>query len=181
MAVYRSALDQVLRTYNARGFRISMIYCNNKYKPLFEPIQDEMDITMNYASAHEHVPEAERNNRVIKERIRATFHRLPYKALPKLMVEVLAMECTKKLNYFPPKNGLSPYFSPHSIVNGTPMDYMKHCGIPFGTYCQAQDENIPKNSQLPRTIDTVYLRPIYNMQGGHQPVSYTHLTLPTIA
>ena len=49
-----------------------------------------------------------------------------------------------------------------------PIDYMKHCGIPFGTYCQAHDESIPKNSQLPRTIDTVYLRPIYNMQGGHQ-------------
>ena len=88
--------------------------------------------------------------------------------MPKIMVEVLAMESTKKLNYFPPKNGLSPYFSPHSIVNGTPIDYHKHCGIPFGTYCQAHDESQPKNSQLPRTIDTVYLRPIYNMQGGHQ-------------
>ena len=157
MAVYRSALDQVLRAYNARGFRITTIYCDNKYKALFEPIRDELDIEMNYASAHEHVPEAERNNRVIKERIRATFHRLPYKALPKVMMEVLAMESTKKLNYFPPKNGLSPYYSPHSIVNGTQIDYNKHCSIPFGTYCQAHDENNPKNSQLPRTIDTIYL------------------------
>jgi hypothetical protein len=35
---------------------------------------DKYGISMNFASAQEHVPEAERNNRVIKERFRATFH-----------------------------------------------------------------------------------------------------------
>ena len=88
MAVYRSALDQVLQAYNARGFCISTIYCNNEYKPLFEPIQDKMDITMNYALAYEHVPEVERNNRVIKERIRSNFHCFPYKALCWMMYEM---------------------------------------------------------------------------------------------
>ena len=78
MADYRSALDQVLRAYNARGFRITTIYCDNECKPLFEPIRDELDIEMNYATAYEHVPEAKRNNRVIKERIRSTYYGLPY-------------------------------------------------------------------------------------------------------
>ena len=36
MAVYRSALDQVLQAYNARGFHITTIYCDNEYKPLFK-------------------------------------------------------------------------------------------------------------------------------------------------
>ena len=38
---------------------------------------------MNYTNAQEHVPQAERNNRTIKERIRAALHRLPYKKIPK--------------------------------------------------------------------------------------------------
>ena len=42
---------------------------------------------MNYANPQEHVPEAERNNRVIKERFCAAFHRLPFKKMPKIMVK----------------------------------------------------------------------------------------------
>ena len=49
-----------------------------------DDLQDDLDIEMNYASAEEHVPEAERNNRVIKERVRAAFHRLPYTAIPRV-------------------------------------------------------------------------------------------------
>ena len=114
---------------------------------------------MNCTSAHEHDPEAERNNRVIKERIWATYHRLPYKALPKTMMRVLAMECTKKLNYFPPKNGLSPYFSPHIIVDNEPIDYKKHCSIPFGTYVQAHYESVTKilSFREPSTVSTFVL------------------------
>jgi hypothetical protein len=44
-------------------------------------------IKMNYAAAQEHVPRAERNNRVIQERVRATYHRLPFTHLPRIMVK----------------------------------------------------------------------------------------------
>jgi hypothetical protein len=53
---------------------------------------------MNYAIPQEHAPEAERNNRVIKERFRASFQRLPFNTIPKLMVKILAMESAKKLH-----------------------------------------------------------------------------------
>jgi hypothetical protein len=58
---------------------------------------------MNFCNTNEHVPEAERNHRVIQERVRATFHRFPYHSLPRLMVMVLVTDSTNKLNYFPPK------------------------------------------------------------------------------
>ena len=54
---------------------------------------------MNYANPQEHVPEVERSIRVIKERFRVAFHRLPFKRIPKIMIKILAMECTKKLNF----------------------------------------------------------------------------------
>ena len=95
---YRSVLDNVFRIYNTAGFCITTIHCDNEFRPLMDELRDHYNVTMNYANPQEHVPEAERNNRVIKERFRAAFHRLPFKALPKIMVKTLAMECAKKLN-----------------------------------------------------------------------------------
>jgi hypothetical protein len=66
------------------------------------------EVTMNYASTQEHVPEAELNNRVIKERFRATFHRLQFQMIPKITIKILIMECAKKLKFFPPNGGISP-------------------------------------------------------------------------
>jgi hypothetical protein len=61
---------------------------------------DEFGINMNFANPQQHVPEAERNNRVIKERVRATFHQLPYKQITKTMTKILVIEAAKRLNFF---------------------------------------------------------------------------------
>jgi hypothetical protein len=45
---------------------------------------------------------------VIKERFQATFHRLPFLKLPLITITILAMESTKKLNFFPQSNAMSP-------------------------------------------------------------------------
>ena len=66
----------------------------------------------NYASAQEHVPQTERNNRVIKERVRAAYLYSPFKKLPRKVLKYLVMECTHKLNFFPVKGGVSDYYSP---------------------------------------------------------------------
>jgi hypothetical protein len=93
---YKSALTSVLATYNLGGFRVKEIRCDNEFRPLMDSLANEFDIRMNYANPQEHVPEAERNNRVIKERVCATYHRLPYKQLPRTMMKVLIMESAKK-------------------------------------------------------------------------------------
>jgi hypothetical protein len=123
---------------------------------------------MNCTAKGEHVPEAERNNRTIGERIRATYHNLPCKAMPRVMLKYLAMQCTHQLNLFPAKGGVSAYFSPHVLLSGTNLDFNKHCQVPFGAYVQANQENTPTNAQAPRTIDAIYLRPMKNTQGGHE-------------
>ena len=105
---------------------------------------------------------------MIKERFRAAFHRLPFTKLPAIMVKVLAMESTKKLNFFPPTNGLSPYYSPRMIIHQENLDYAKHCKISFGTYVQAHNEPANSNTQHPRSLDCIYLRYLNNKQGGHE-------------
>ena len=52
----------------------------------------------NDASAQEHVPDAERNNPLVKERVRAVYHSLPFITLPPVMARALVMEATRKLN-----------------------------------------------------------------------------------
>ena len=81
-----------------------------------EEVSDQMDINMDYPPAGAHVLAAERNNRVIGERIRAAYHRLPFKAMPKVMLRYLAMVATAQLNFFPVKDGISKYYSPHMIL-----------------------------------------------------------------
>ena len=43
------AIDRVLRAYNGAGYRISEIRCDSEFKPLMDPVKDEMGITMDYA------------------------------------------------------------------------------------------------------------------------------------
>jgi hypothetical protein len=123
---------------------------------------------MNFTNALDHVPEAERNNRTIKEQVWAAYHRLPYKALPRQLIRYLVTTQASQLNLFPAKGGISPYYSLRTILGLPPLDYDKHCVVPFGTYVQANHETNQTNSNAVRTIDAIYLWPALNMQGGHE-------------
>ena len=48
------------------------------------------------------------------------------------------------------------------------LGWNKHCRYEFGTYVQANQDNIPTNTNAPRTIDAIYLRPCWDQQGGHE-------------
>ena len=120
-----------------------MIHGDQEFKPLKDDLQ-EWKIDLNLANAQEHVPEAERNNRTIKERVRAVFHSLPFRAIPKIMIKHLVMDSARKLNFFPANGGISKYYSPREILHQRKLDYQKHCDIPIFAYVQAHDEPNPK-------------------------------------
>ena len=84
------------------------------------------------------------------------------------MTQALVMEAPRKLNYFPPKQGVSATFTPRMILHRKSLDYKRHCSIPIFSYVQATDSPNPKNNQRPRTLDCIYLRPLTNAQGGHE-------------
>jgi hypothetical protein len=123
---------------------------------------------MNFTIALDHVPEAERNNRNFRERVQAAYHRLPYKALPRQLIRYLVTTQASKLNLFPAKGGISLYYSPRTKLGLPPLDYDKHCVVPFGAYVQANHETNQTNSNAARTIDAIYLQPALNTQGGHE-------------
>jgi hypothetical protein len=162
------AIDKVFRKYQQGGFFITNIHCNQQFHSLMDPIANDLNIKMNYTTTNKHVPEAERNNRTIKEKIRAVYHSLPYKAMPPVMLKYLAVVCTNQLNMIPAKGGILDYLSPHVILTGKNIDYNKHCQVPFGAYVQCNNKNNPTNSNAPQTLDAIYLRPTTNLQGGHK-------------
>ena len=107
----------MLKHYNKAGFTVTRINCDMEFKSIMDDVKNKLNIELNYANAGDHVPEAECNNRTIKERFRAAYHRLPYKAMTRIMIRYLAMDCTNKLNLFPAKGGISEYYSPRTILN----------------------------------------------------------------
>ncbi|KAL7577196.1 hypothetical protein ACA910_003530 [Epithemia clementina (nom. ined.)] len=154
---YWSALQDIFRIYNAAGFCITKIHVDNEFRSLRDNLKHLENIEIKLANAQEHEPEAERNIRVLKERVRATFHRLPFTKITKIMTQILVMECTKQLNFFPPKDSVSTQYSPRMILHHEPLDYQRHCATPFGTYVRALDDSMIKNDLRPRTIDCIYL------------------------
>jgi predicted RNA-binding protein len=66
---YYHAIDQSLWDYNQAGFVIRTPHCNGEFRGMMEKVEDDLDVNMNFTNAQDHVPEAERKNRAIKERI----------------------------------------------------------------------------------------------------------------
>ena len=161
-----NGIDKVLRDYNKAGMRIKVMRCDNEFRTLMDEVSDEMDIEMEYAAPGEHQPEAERNNRLVGERIRVAYHRLPFKAMPKLMLRYLAMTAAEQLNYFPVKGGVSAHFSPHQLIKRRNISFKQECAVPFGTYVQAYEDHKIKNDNKARTIDAIYLRA--QSKNGHE-------------
>jgi hypothetical protein len=135
---------------------------------MMDKVKDDLGVCMNFTNALDHVPEAERNNRNIKECIQAAYHRLPYKALPRQLIWYLVQTQASQLNLFPAKGGISPYYSPRTILGLPTLDYVKHCMVPIGAYVQANHKTNQTNSNASQTINAIYLRPGNSMQGGHE-------------
>ena len=165
---YYEAIDKILRLYNKGGFRITHIMCDGEFKSMMDAVCDGMDIVMNYANPGDHVPEIERNNRLLKERIRIAYHRLPYTNLPRVMVEYLAMVVAFQVNIFPAKNGVSKYYSPHMLLTKRNLNFNKHFKFEFGAYVQAGEVHDTTNRLDSRSVAGIYLRPTDNFQGGHE-------------
>jgi hypothetical protein len=138
------AFKEVYQYYLHRGFRITTVHVDGEFSPLKTLIESlPGGPTVNLASANEHVPEIERRIRVVKERCRATRHRLPFQRIPKLLTINIVLNVVKLLNFFPPKGGISDTLSPKTIMSGETLDYKKHLSLQVGQYCQVHEEENP--------------------------------------
>ena len=112
--ILNKTFDNIFIVYNQAGLKIQRIYVFPEFKQMADTFK-EIDITMNYAIAQGHVTETERIIRTIKEMFRTLYHRIPCNNIPKVMVQYGAKYVVKRINMFPPKDGVSKIYSPRAI------------------------------------------------------------------
>jgi hypothetical protein len=164
---YQECFIKVLKLYKSAGFQVATVSADREFVAVLDPIKEQYKFTTNYASAQEHVPEVERSNRVIKERVRATVHRSPYACLPRTVLKFVVTEAARKLNFFPAQYGCSAYYSPRQILHHVNLHYQHQCAVPMLAYGLAHHEPNPTNTPEARGIDSLYLRPTESQQVGH--------------
>ena len=162
-----AAVKDVRSIYSTRGFAVKTAVMDGEFEKI-KPDLREIGINLNTTAANEHVPQIERQIRVMKERCRATRHTLPFKIIPLLMLIELVYFSTFWINCFPPKGGVSDHLSPRNLMTGTQLDYQKHCQLPFGAYVQAHEEPSPSNGMQARTVGAICLGPTGNAQGSYK-------------
>ena len=69
--------------------------------------------------------------------------------------------------FFSNKHSASKYFSPRMIMHQENLDYEFHCKYKIGKYTHSHGKPHHKNTNAPRSLYWVYLRPLGNAQGGH--------------
>ncbi|MHA7927606.1 MAG: reverse transcriptase domain-containing protein, partial [Marinobacter sp.] len=169
-ATLLAAIKMVVGAYHKRGFKISHMLLDGQ----FDSLRGELSllgIELNSVGRGEHVPEAERYIRTVKERVRAVYNSLPYRRMPGQMLVELVAYAVFWLNSFPHPEGVSQAISPRTILTGQQLNYHHHCRLEFGTYVQVHDEH--DNSMASRTTGAIALRPTGNAQGGYYFLSLT--------
>ena len=91
-------------------------------------------IEVNTTAAREHVPEIERQIRLIKERVRCTTSDFPLNPTPGLVFIHLVYTCVMWLNYTPRKEGAVQGISPRKIVTGRKVNYKREYRACMGGY-----------------------------------------------
>ena len=159
-------LQNIQKVYKMRDFNIKCAMMDPEFQTLDTELRG-IGILLNTTSAKEHVPEIERQIRVIKERVRCAWQKLPYEYKPNVMVRCLVQMVVTWLNNFPPKGGVSKTLSPRMIITGTKLNMVHHCRLEFGSYAQVHEEPDKTNRvQDSRSTGAICLGPADNQQGG---------------
>jgi hypothetical protein len=145
-----------------------VITADGEFKPLEKLMVDLSGVPrLNLMAANEHELYVKRNIRVIKERVRAVRHSLPFSKIPAQITTHMVFFVTKFLNFFLVKGGISDQYSLKAIMSGEIINYRQYF-LPFGLYCQVHKEDLPRNSMEPRTQGAISLGPSTNRQGAQK-------------
>ncbi len=164
----RAGMDAILHEYNSNDFMVTHVDADLEFESIRKQLEHPEcgSIKVSICNKKEHVAEVERTIRTIKERFRSIWHSLPFKRIPKVMLDAMLDHVKTWLNSFPRRNGISDTYSPRTIITGKTIDYTRQCRIPFGSYVQAyQDNDVKTNTERERTFDSILLES--KPQGGY--------------
>ena len=107
-----SAIMEVISFYKMHKHEVNPILSDNEFGPLKERIRRDAGAELNLSSPKEHVPEEERNIRLIKERLRSMLAGMPYGKIPTNFKRELILTCASMLNVISREASVSDTLSP---------------------------------------------------------------------
>ena len=116
-------------------------------------------IEVNTTVAREHVPEIERQIRLIKERVRCTTSDFPFDHIPRMVLIHVVYMCVMCINAIPRKVGLFQGISPRELVTGRTLYYKRDCWACIGGYIEASMDAIVTNDNVPHNRSCIALAP----------------------
>jgi hypothetical protein len=165
-----NSIRKIINLYQTRGFTIDTALMDRKFECLRS---DLPELNLNATAARKHVPDVERQIRVLEERSRAIWSTLPFQAISGRIIIALVYYAAFWLNAFPPSISVSATYSPRTIMTGTTLDFAKHCKLPFGAYAEDHEEYPQTNTMAQRTGGVVCLRPMGNFKGSYKMMCLT--------
>ena len=119
------AFEGIFEYYFQHGFQLMVVTGDGGFKPLDKfMVKLPGAPRLNPTAANEHKPYIERKIHVIKERVRAVRHSLPFSnILPAQITTHMVFFVTKLLNFFPVKGGILDQYSPKIIMSGEIINY----------------------------------------------------------
>ena len=65
---------------------------------------------------------------------------MPFTKIPMVMTSDLVWDVVAWLNQFPNKNILNPTMGARSLITGVQFDFLLHCRVEFGQYCEVHKD-----------------------------------------
>ena len=126
-----------------------------------------MEIDLNMSVRNNHVPEIERLNKTMKERIRSVYTEFirVYGHVSNVLVRKLVYALKLWINSFHAKDGISATLIPRDMITGQFVDFTKHCLLEFGEYVHTYEYG--DNSMESQILEALAFRPTRNIQGSH--------------
>jgi hypothetical protein len=168
--VYK-AIQGVIGFYAMHDYYVKTVLADNEFGTLKEKLMNEEEVDLNLGAPKQHIPEVERNIRVIKERLRAVINSMPYEYLPSNFKTELVLACVVTLNMIPRQASVSPAHSPWGLITGRSIDYNKHFRLAPGVFCMVHEENAPTNSMDQRALEAIAIGPCTSLYGSYRFLS----------
>ena len=109
-----NGVKKILNVIRRRGFQLQIINADNEFTKLEGKVSAHMEI----CAAGQHIPRIERGIRFMKERTRCFWVTLPFRKVPKLMVDECLIMVNSCINDFPAQDGVSSTIAPAGIILG---------------------------------------------------------------
>jgi hypothetical protein len=158
-------LRRASQRYSARGFIVNKVVTDSEECFAATSIGLEgAGMTVEHSPPNKHVHKIEVTIRVMKERVRALLHSLPY-ILPKKLIPSLVLFVAARLNASPCGTRVDPT-PPREIFLNRKSSMRTDFKIGFGELVLVDNIGTVKNSMSPRSREAISLHPATESPGG---------------